>query len=258
MTTTVVHIRDGYDVYIGRANGRARLKGSIWANPFHIGRDGTREDVIAKYRAWIMEQPALLAQVGTLKGKRLGCFCSPQQCHGDVLTELAEGTDNHMKVLSLTQPYATLVIVGAKKIETRGWPCPQALIGQRIAIHASKGFADMTTGEFSRLCCSEPFKTTLRAAWRYGIPFGEHEEGHLYPGDLPRGVILGTARITGCWSTNRDELVAKLPASERAFGFYGPDRWMWGLDRAQVFPEPIPAKGKLGLWVWDPPEEVAA
>lgn len=163
-----------------------------------------------------------------------------------------------IRVLSLTQPYATLVIAGAKKIETRSWKCPQALIGQRIAIHASKGFADMGTEGFVRLCCAEPFKTTLRAAYRYGIPFEQHEEGRLYPGDLPRGCILGTARLTGCWSTNQDDLVDRLPETERAFGFYGPDRWMWGLDRMQVFPQPIPAKGSLGLWKWEMPEKESA
>ena len=90
MTTTVVHVRDGYDIYIGRANGRAKLKASKWGNPFRIGRDGTREEVIAKYRAWIQTQPDLLAQVHELRGKRIGCWCSPEACHGDVLAELAE------------------------------------------------------------------------------------------------------------------------------------------------------------------------
>jgi hypothetical protein len=83
--TTVVHCkRETYDVYIGRP--------SPWGNPFEIGRDGTRADVIKKYRAWIVEQPALVAALPTLKGKRLGCWCAPAACHGDVLAELAEAT----------------------------------------------------------------------------------------------------------------------------------------------------------------------
>jgi len=62
---------------------------SKWGNPFAIGRDGTRDEVIAKYRAWLMQQPALLAQLPELRGKNLVCWCAPQRCHADVLTEFA-------------------------------------------------------------------------------------------------------------------------------------------------------------------------
>ncbi len=79
----VVHCkREPYDVYIGRP--------SKWGNPFEIGRDGTRAEVIEKYRAWIRTQPRLLAALGELKGKTLGCWCHPKPCHGDVLAELAD------------------------------------------------------------------------------------------------------------------------------------------------------------------------
>ena len=81
--TTVVKLSEHYDVYIGRP--------SKWGNPFRIGADGTRRDVIAKYRSWIAQRPDLLASLHELKGKRLGCFCKPQPCHGDVLAELADG-----------------------------------------------------------------------------------------------------------------------------------------------------------------------
>lgn len=59
-----------------------------WGNPFLIGRDGTRTEVIEKYRQWIQTQPQLLAQLPLLCGKRLGCYCKPLPCHGDVLIEL--------------------------------------------------------------------------------------------------------------------------------------------------------------------------
>jgi hypothetical protein len=76
--------RANYDVYIGRGLG------SKWGNPFEIGRDGTRAEVIEKYRQWILDQPELLAQLHELKGKTLGCWCSPLPCHGDVLVELID------------------------------------------------------------------------------------------------------------------------------------------------------------------------
>lgn len=75
----VVHCkREPYDVYIGRP--------SQWGNPFVIGPDGTREEVIAKYEEWLTKQPDLIEKAKVeLKGKTLGCFCSPLGCHGDVL-----------------------------------------------------------------------------------------------------------------------------------------------------------------------------
>jgi hypothetical protein len=90
--TRVINIRTGepYDLYIGRANPRYRLGRSKWANPFKLGPDGDRDQVLAKYRDWIQTQPELLAQVGELRGKVLACWCKPEACHGDILSELAE------------------------------------------------------------------------------------------------------------------------------------------------------------------------
>lgn len=80
----VVHCKKAaYDIYIGRP--------SKWGNPFAVGIDGTRAEVIEKYREWIMAQPHLLAALPELRGKTLGCWCRPAACHGDVLQELAEG-----------------------------------------------------------------------------------------------------------------------------------------------------------------------
>ena len=53
MARLVVHCKkEKYDVYIGRAVPRSGLKASVWGNPFVIGKDGTREEVMVKYRAW--------------------------------------------------------------------------------------------------------------------------------------------------------------------------------------------------------------
>lgn len=78
----VVHCKvSPYDVYIGR--------GSKWGNPFKIGPDGDRDAVITKYAEWLFEQPQLLQEAASLKGKVLGCWCAPKACHGDVLAEIA-------------------------------------------------------------------------------------------------------------------------------------------------------------------------
>lgn len=79
----VVNIRtDKYDVYIGRP--------SKWGNPFIIGKDGSRKEVLEKYRKYILNKPELLKDLPELKGKRLGCYCKPFPCHGDILEELIE------------------------------------------------------------------------------------------------------------------------------------------------------------------------
>lgn len=84
----VVNLRkEKYDIYIGRP--------SPWGNPFAIGKDGTREEVIAKYRLYIKGRKDLLARLPELAGKRLGCYCKPEACHGDVLVELLMNNTLH-------------------------------------------------------------------------------------------------------------------------------------------------------------------
>lgn len=118
MTTSVVNVRVdsirplGYDtlktwiadrtknVYIGRAGVvfvdgvRFPLTASLFANPFKIGKDGTREEVLTKYREYMTarleDSDELVDQLLTLRGKNLGCWCAPEPCHGNVLVELME------------------------------------------------------------------------------------------------------------------------------------------------------------------------
>lgn len=83
MVCKVVNLRkEKYDAYIGR--------GSKWGNKFVIGRDGSREEVIAKYKECILKNDELLSCLGELKDKVLGCYCKPLACHGDVLVELVK------------------------------------------------------------------------------------------------------------------------------------------------------------------------
>lgn len=88
MGSRVVNIFHGdrFDVAIGRP--------SRWGNPFKIGRDGDRAEVIRRYREWIRsDDPRAVRvrqEIGVLRGKRLGCYCAPLPCHGDVLAEMAD------------------------------------------------------------------------------------------------------------------------------------------------------------------------
>lgn len=100
--TTVVKVRRSIDhwleqdprhVYIGRCHPMFwRGNQSVFANPYRIGRDGTREEVIQKYRTYMehcLETGKVTRQdLEALQGKILGCWCKPRPCHGDVILEL--------------------------------------------------------------------------------------------------------------------------------------------------------------------------
>ena len=92
--TIVVHWRShvANQVYIGRDMKAPHGRGK-WGNPFKIHTDGTREEVVEKYREWIKapEQKHLYDRiVPELKGRALGCWCAPKPCHGDILAEIAD------------------------------------------------------------------------------------------------------------------------------------------------------------------------
>jgi len=60
-------------------------RSSRWGNPFTIGVDGDRQEVIAKYTQWLFENPLPQHQVQWLWGRHLLCHCAPKPCHADVL-----------------------------------------------------------------------------------------------------------------------------------------------------------------------------
>lgn len=86
MKTEVVNLRtQAYDEKICR--------GTIFGNPYEIGVDGTREQVIARYFKWfhfMLRDPRFLASVLKLRGKKLGCFCVPMACHGEIIKKFLD------------------------------------------------------------------------------------------------------------------------------------------------------------------------
>ena len=97
--TTVVNLKGHRDdpdyahvVYVGRAMHRGgwHLDGSPLANPFRPGPDGSRDEVMVRYREYILQRPDLLALLPSLRGQRLGCWCFPLPCHAEVIAELAD------------------------------------------------------------------------------------------------------------------------------------------------------------------------
>jgi len=142
-----------------------------------------------------------------------------------------------MRALTLTQPWATLIAIGAKKVETRSWPT--AYRGP-LAIHAAKGFP----GWAKAYIYDDRFVHVLQAA------------GFTHWKQLPLGMVLCTCRLVGTFRTERGAqatlLADPLSEQERAFGDYTPGRWAWNLADVQPFASPIPATGALGLWEWEP------
>ncbi|MFU0838843.1 MAG: DUF4326 domain-containing protein [Pseudomonas fragi] len=82
---------DSYDVYIGR--------GTLWGNPYQMGKEGTRDEVIAKFsydfeRRFLKLPEKFDENIEKLRGKTLGCHCKPAACHGDVIANYLNSQDD--------------------------------------------------------------------------------------------------------------------------------------------------------------------
>lgn len=154
-----------------------------------------------------------------------------------------------MEILTLTQPWATLVAVEAKHIETRSWATSYR---GPIAIHAGKGLGPVG-GEraLQRLCQREPFWGVLCDLL---MPPGRM----LFAADtLPRGAIVAVAELVDCvgtltlssatWRTTPQGRAWPLTDQERAFGDYSPGRYAWLLADVRRLSEPLPYRGAQGL-----------
>lgn len=164
-----------------------------------------------------------------------------------------------MKALTLTQPWATLVMYGYKKIETRSWATKYR---GPIAIHAAKGFPPAAHDLWDNPNFPA-FRQVLVTRLSY------------YPEDMPLGAILGTVELVRCgpiasWADGIDhhlrpgawlgeshwragDFVPPLRESfEYQFGGWGPGRFAWELADIVRYDKPEPARGALGLWEWSP------
>jgi hypothetical protein len=143
-----------------------------------------------------------------------------------------------MKALSLTQPYATLIALGYKRNETRGFATKHR---GPLLIHASA-----TRAKWAREACETPIIKALLE--RHGLTYNT----------LPRGVILCSSQLLEVALITEDEQPADkiyldknglyLSETEEACGDYTPGRFAWLLSNVEVLPEPVPAKGQLTLW----------
>lgn len=161
------------------------------------------------------------------------------------------------KVLTLTQPWATLIAIGAKRIETRSWSTSYR---GPLLIHAAAGLGPVGGKRgYLDLCRSQPFFTEL-------IRHKPNRAGMFYDDDyflwLPRGAIVAVCELIECMQidgaptgfavhTPERSDVWWLTRDEKAFGDYTIGRYAWLLADVRRLPEPIPARGQIGLWTWD-------
>ena len=172
-----------------------------------------------------------------------------------------------MKAITIQQPWATLISVGAKWYETRTWATKYR---GPIAIHAGKQI-DPTV--FQPMLC--PVRQT-EELYRLGITHDTIDE-------LPRGAVIAVADLVNVWrivahpGTNVDKAkhipigAESLTNDKHApdfgdyivpterefyFGRWIPGNFAWELQNVKFLTKPIPAKGQQGLWEWAPGVEV--
>ena len=148
-----------------------------------------------------------------------------------------------MKALSLTQPWATLVAIGAKRIETRTWSTSYRGL---VAIHAGKA---PSSDARNTVYADSVLKVLNEARIHVGRDGSE----------LPTGVIVAVGILASVEPTenltNRARGIEALSPHEFEFGNFAPRRFGWLLTDVQRFREPIACTGALGVWTVPPEVE---
>ena len=151
-----------------------------------------------------------------------------------------------MKALTIWQPWASLIIAGAKPYEFRGWPAPRSLVGQRIAIHAgaraikADEVRQLLLGMTASQCAGRPRQHSgLIAAIAITIL-------DRMPVRLPLSSVLGTAILGEPTKNPVVEGYHLVADSDRLDHL----NWGWPLTEIERFEPPIPARGAQGLWNW--------
>jgi hypothetical protein len=155
-----------------------------------------------------------------------------------------------MRALTIKQPWAQLIAVGAKKFETRSWG---AFERGHIAIHAGKSKASKNIKDL------DP-NTYYEIADALGFGAWDDSNVERCLDSLPHGCIIATAELVDYWLISesgrlmsRDDIIKTIPKDERElmFGNFSPRRYAFELANVKMLKEPIPAKGRLGFWEWN-------
>jgi hypothetical protein len=165
-----------------------------------------------------------------------------------------------MKAITLWQPWASLLACGAKQYETRSWATNYR---GPIAIHsAAKNIKSIYKEIFP--CSDYEFHPSYFAKKQFCDAI---KACGLNENELPTGYIIATAELVNCkcilYKSDLDCIIAaerKFPdcgefiiptEQEKMFGDWTPGRYAWEFANMKILKEPIPAKGKQGLWNWE-------
>ena len=187
-----------------------------------------------------------------------------------------------MRAKTLWQPPASLVACGAKTSETRSQPPPRTLIGHRFAIHAAKRPVDWFDDVQPIIDHSPEAREAINAALKFGRDAALRcDTGST---DWPLGAVVATARLVDAFQVDGAVIVHSGPGSPHppapphdlwcygrsiinpdrplkarvdGLGDYGEGRWVWLLEDIEPLAEPVPARGRQGIWYWEPPDGVA-
>lgn len=140
----------------------------------------------------------------------------------------------NVKAITIKQPWATLIALGEKQFETRTWQTPHR---GKLAIHAGK--------KIDVDACND--KDISKALTKHG----------LTKKDLPLGAVVAIANLTDIHKVLEDygdsaKTTGEMITTEQyLYGDYSEGRYAWKVEAVEVLPQPIQAKGKLSLWIWE-------
>jgi len=142
-----------------------------------------------------------------------------------------------MRAISLWQPWASAIALGAKRIETRSW---STTYRGPIAIHAAKR---KRVHELVYLMQTPCFVEALRPLYAISPNSRWIDAIEL----MPYGAIVATAMLADCLTVN-DALEKLITPLEYELGNFEPDRFGWVLEDVKALARPIPFKGKQGFF----------
>ncbi|MFZ0269903.1 hypothetical protein [Caulobacter sp.] len=133
--------------------------------------------------------------------------------------------------ISLWQPWASALMFPHLKVhETRHWPAPARLIGQRVAIHAAQRRCPLNE---TSLLNDEAANATFGLPWRQNVPYG---------------ALIGTAILAACQPMSGQYAARPAHANDEAFGYWSAERFAWRMADPIPFETPLPMKGQQGWW----------
>ena len=124
-----------------------------------------------------------------------------------------------------------------KAIETRPFPAPKTVLGQRIGIASTKILKPEQRAVYNDEAFQAHYQTT-------GLPALD---------DLPHGFLLGTVEVYDC-EVMTEELIADVTDEEKVYGDWRLGRYAWRTRNSEVFKEPIPVSGQQGVWIYSVPD----